>query len=155
MSVPILENIAEFIKDAVAEITTGNGYNQTLTSIRPRRIHITDQINKDLQTVVTQGMPELLTGVAASDHLLTWRQPFIIEAIAIDSDDAATAIETRLNQIAADIQKKLAIDETCDGDAHYLDFEPPEYHHGEKLSVVKMTVNVTYRVLKTDPYTSG
>jgi len=155
MSTPILETIAEFIKDAIAEITTGNGYNQTLTSIRPRRIHITDQINRDLQVVVTQGSPEIFQRVVADNHVVTWRQPFICEAVAVDSDDAATAIETRLNQICADMQKKLVIDETCDGNAHYLEFDPPEIAHGPELSTVKLTVNVIYRVLKSDPYTKG
>ena len=153
MSTPIIETIAEFIKDAINEITTGNGYNQTLTAIRPRRIHITESINQDLQVLVTQDSPAAATPVEGTSAA-TWWQPFNIEAIAIDSDDAATAIETRLNQIASDIIKKILIDETCDSNAHHIEIRSVEISHGPEISVVKVVIAVLYRTAYGDPYTS-
>jgi len=104
MSTPIIEQIAVKLVALVNAITTGNGFNQTLTAVRPKRIHLEGDINTDNAVIIEQG-----DGTAAVDANETtiWHQGFTLQALVIDSDDATAALDTRLNQVAADIIKKL------------------------------------------------
>jgi len=154
MSTPIIETIAEFIKDAINDITTGNGFNQTLTAIRPKRIHLDEAINQNCQVLVSQDTPEPATPVEGTSAT-TWIQPFVIEAVAVETDAVATAIETKLNQMGSDIIKKILEDETCDSNAHHIEIRSVEINHGPEVSVVRVTIAVQYRVAYGDPYTSA
>ena len=104
MSTPIIESIAENIKTAVNLITVANGFNQTLTAVRPKRNDFYKTAWDDLTVLISQAEAEELEGGYGTKE---WRQNFMLVCIVIDSDDATASIDTRLNQVAADIFKKL------------------------------------------------
>ena len=154
MSTPIIESIAEDIKDAINLITTGNGFNQTLTAIRPKRSDFLASAWDDLTVLVNQVEAEKPEGAIFAT---TWRQYFIIMAIVIDSDDASTSIDTRLNQVAADIEKKLMEDATRGANA--IDTEitakTPFADDETALTGIAIQVAVDYRTVMENPYTKA
>ena len=153
MSTPILENIAVDIETAINEITTGNGYNQDLVAYRSKRSDYKDFTPSDLTALVTQMEPELVEGVVGAK---TWEQPFTIMVIVLDSDTAGTAIDTRNNQVACDIEKKLMVDPTRGGNAIDTTILPPvRFNDGKGFTGVAVTALVQYRTLINNPYTKA
>jgi hypothetical protein len=104
MSTPIIEQIAVKLVALVNGVTVAAGFNQTLTAVRPKRIHLEGDLNADNTVIIEQ--EDGRVGVDANETTV-WLQGFTLQALVIDSDDATAAIDTRLNQIAADIIKKL------------------------------------------------
>lgn len=154
MSTPVVEHIAANIKTAIGEITEADGYNQNLTAIRPRRNDFSDIVPKDLVVLVKQADEEeseekpLMIG--------QWDQPFVLMAIVLDSDDAVTSIDTRTNQVRADIQKKLLVDPTRGGYAFDTVILPSaEFDDGEGFTGIAVKVVVKYRTKYNDPYTKA
>ena len=153
MSTPIIEYIAENIKDAVNEITVANGFNQTLTAIRPKRNDFKDVSPDDLVVLIKQDNPE--TGEAAIGTA-DWNQPFWIMAIVLDSDNATDSIDTRINQVRADIEKKLMVDVTRGGYAYDTAILPSiEFNDGQGFSGIAVQIAVKYRTELEDPYTKA
>jgi len=154
MSTPIIESIAENIKDSINLITTDNEFNQTLVAVRPRRRDFQDASWDDLTVLVSQGPSAELNSAAFTKE---WAQQFLLMAIVIDSDDAANPIDTRLNQVRGDIEKKLAEDLTRGGYA--IDTEinesTPFIDDETAMSGVAILVTVHYRTKDDDPYTKG
>lgn len=150
MAVPIVENIAADIAAKIALITTGNGFEHTLTVLRPKTITYKADPPVDKQVVVTQGIrtPGILASLAQ-----TWEQLFELTCQVTESEDAVTSIETKINQIVADIEKKLTEDVERDGNAdntRLLGAEPIEEGAGTGAIV---NIAVDYKVSATDPYT--
>jgi len=81
----------------------------------------------------------------------TWRQYFVLVVFVIDSDDAATSIDTRINQVRADIAKVLQVDRTRGGYAHDTEFH--ESTPFDDPGGVALKISVRYRTLINDPYT--
>lgn len=104
MSTPVIETIATNLVALINGITVANGFNQTLTAVRPKRIHLEGDLNADNAVIIEQ--EDGRVGIDANETTV-WLQGFTLQALAIDSDDATEAIDTRLNKIAADIIKKL------------------------------------------------
>jgi len=155
MSVPIIEQIAVKIVDYVKEITVANGFNETLTAIRPKRLHLESDTNRDKLVVIQQ--EEEAAVEEESTSTIIWLQPFAIQAIVLDSDDATDPIDTRLNIIRSDIEKKLMSDDCrelegmgtifLDGATKFLD--------DAANSGISVDVIVRYEVLTNDPCTLG
>ena len=155
MTVPIIESIAANILTTVNLVTTDNGYNQTIVVKRPGRVDYgSEAAGDDLTGLVYQGKRERLTSEMNS---YTWRQPFTIIAFALNDDGSSVTIDTRLNQICADMEKALRVDIKRDGNALYTDIGEPEFLEAEdgSSSAVVLPITVDYRVLKSDPYTKG
>ena len=150
MSTPIIEHIAENIKTDINAITTGNGYNQTLVALRPKRLMHLEAARNDLSVIISQENPEIIE--TPSNNLIDWKQPFSIDVIIVDSDDATDSIDTRINQARSDIEKKLNADTTRGGYAMRQEFEPPEYFIAEGISGITLKLNVYYRTKYDDPY---
>lgn len=108
MSVPIKENIAVNIKAAIDAITTDNGFNQDLTAVRPMRNDFKDVIPADGVVLIKQLNADKPDAQAYST--VEWVQMYALMAIVLDGDDVETTIDTRLNQVEADIQKKIRED---------------------------------------------
>ena len=155
MSTPIIELIALDIVTAITAITTGNGFNQTLTALRPRRVDYKDTAPKDGTVYVWQGDAEEAS--AQTFPLKAWIQPFKLVAIVIDSDATATSIDTRLNQVRSDIEKKLMEDVGRSGLANGGDGTviraPEKFDEGPSYTGITVNIEVQYRTLETDPYT--
>lgn len=150
MSTPIIESIAEFIKDAINTITVANGFNQTLKAIRPKRLYLNNEITDDLSVVIVQEKPIENEATATTR---SWKQPFVIQAIIIDSDNETASIDTRLNQVRSDIEKKLCEDKKCGGNAEYLKINSPDYiEPSEAFTGIVVNIEVYYTVEYNDPY---
>ncbi len=151
MSTPVIENIAANIATAIGEITVANGYNQDLTAKRPRRNDFSDIAPENGIVLIKQADPEPDESAIGCK---TWLQPFAIIALVIDSDGTATSIDTRINQVRSDIEKKLMIDNTRGGYAIDTDILPPqEFDDGAGFSGITVRIAVKYRTDENDPYT--
>jgi hypothetical protein len=152
MSTPILESIAVDIEAAVNAITVANGFNYTLTAIRPKTITYKVTPNYDKVVVIKQGTR---SPIGSASLVLSWEQIFELTCWVTESEIAVTSIETKTNQIVADIEKKLKED-VQRGDNAYntrlLGADPLEDEAGTGAIV---TVAVDYKVSETDPYTKG
>lgn len=154
MSTPVIEAIAVNIETAVNAITVANGFNQDLSAIRPKRVDFIDVAPKDLTVLIKQADEEQAKAQAVTTQ--EWEQPFVIMAIVLDSDDAATSIDTRINQVRADIQKKLMADPTRGGNAIDTIILPSaEFDDGEGFTGIAVRIAVKYRTQITDPYTKA
>ena len=153
MTTPRIESIAENIKTAVSAITIANSFNQDLVGIRPRRKDFEDTAWADGTVLISQR--EKVPSDEAVIGSATWWVQFALAAIVIDSDDAETSIDTRLNQVAADIEKKMMEDVTRGGYA--IDTRPdgagPFISDDGSISGVMVEISVLYRTKDEDPYT--
>jgi len=153
MSTPIIENIAENIKTAINEITVANGYNQTLTCIRPRRNDFSDVSPDDLVVLLVQEGEEKDPTVISAE---TWMQTFSAMAMVIDSDKATVSIDTRINQVRADITKKLMVDAKRGNYAiDTIMLGSDKFDDGEGFTGIAVKFAVKYRTKYEDPYTQG
>jgi hypothetical protein len=148
---PQIEYIAENIKDAINAITVENGFNQTLVAKRPRRnIFESDEfLPEDKKVVIMQGEDKAMDSPVGHKQ---WQQTFILTAFVIDSDDAAASIDTRINQVKSDIEKKLKEDVYRNGYALDTDVEGSTFFDSEGFSGVEIKVLVDYRVSYGNPY---
>jgi len=152
MSIPVIEQIAVKLEEAVNAITTANGFNYDLTAVRPKRIHLEGDINTD-GTVIIEQEPAVLH--QTSGDTITWRQAFTLQAMVIDSDTETEAIDTRLNKIRADIEKQLTSSTyiKCGGLAEGILLKAPEKFLTEELSGIAVNIDVQYTTKDDDPYT--
>ena len=158
MATPHLEDIAAAFATRIGTITEANGYEQDLNVIRPKRVDFRGTWN-DLDTLISQAEAEpaesQLSGVKV------WWQAFLIVVLCVDSDDASTSIDTRLNAIAADIEKCIHADVklTVDSAAMVKRMEVVERNFFDAdvggPGGVSVKVNVLYAKSYTDPYTKG
>ena len=154
MSVPVVESIAVDIETKINLITEANGFNQDLTAQRSRRVDFVDVAPADGLVLIWQG-----TEQRPEDEVISvdeWIQPFILYAIVMDSDDAVTSIDTRLNQVRADIQKKLLEDTTRNSNAiETIIGASDRFDDGQGFTGIAVPVLVHYRTVFGDPYTKA
>jgi len=154
MTTPRIEYIAVNIAAAIDEITVANEFNQTLVAVRPKRNDFDDVVPGNGKVLIVQQ-------TAARDDsegfgTAQWTQRFILMALVIDSDDATTSINTRHNQVASDIAKKLNEDITRGEYAFDTRImESAIFDDGPDFSGIAVAVDVSYRTSETDPYTAG
>jgi len=155
MSLPLVEQIAVKLVEAVNAITVAAGFNYDLTAVRPKRIHLEGDINTDRTVIIEQesAVKEQQTG-----DTITWRQPFTLQALVIDSDTETDAIDTRLNKIRADIEKQLtsAAYRECGGLAEGILLKAPEKFIADpQVSGIAVNIDVQYTTEYDDPYTQA
>ena len=154
MSTPILEHIAVNVEATINAITEGDGFNQNLVAVRPKRNDFKDVVPEDGKVLIWQADDELPEEQAHNAQ--HWVQPFVLMAIVLDSDDAETSIDTRLNQVRADIQKKFRVDFTRGGYAWDTELLPcAKFDDGQGFTGIAVNVAVHYRVKDDDPYTGA
>jgi len=151
MSTPLVERIAVNLEKAINAITVANGFNYDLTAVRPKRLHLEGDINKDLTVIIEQESPSAEPVI--TDETITWHQPFTLQAIVIDSDKATEAIDTRLNKIRADIEKQLNSEayRDCEGLAEGIFLKQPEKFTTAELSAIAVNIDVQYTTDYDDP----
>ena len=161
MSEPIIEQIAIWLKEALAEITEANGYQQTLAVKRPEDTYIDEQAIENLTTIIVQGDSEP-DGEGTMEELF-WLQQFDISTFFLAQRDAALSVDTRINRVAADIHKRLGLELSdivtnngtlCSGLAYRFVFLPIEIGIVESLAatVLNVPIGVAYAVKRTNPY---
>ena len=155
MTTPIVEHIAADIATAIGEITVAAGYNQTLTALRPTKMDFMQTPAADGVVLIKQDDPVRIDEEETPYTCIDWSQPFVLAAFVIDSDDAATPIDTRLNQVRSDIEHKLSVDKTRGGYA--LDTtisNPVPFAESPRVTGIAVVVEVEYRTAVNDPYAS-
>jgi hypothetical protein len=155
MSDSIIEQIAVKIAALVDAVTVGNGFHQTLTAVRPKRIHLEGDINTDLTVIVEQDAEAVIE--EDSNTVVIWRQGFALQALVIDSDDATAAIDTRLNQVRSDIEKKLMTGDNwqLDGMGEVLLKSAEKFIADPQVAGISVNIDVLYEVNKADPYSQA
>ena len=151
MSTPVVETIAVKIAALVDGVTIAAGYNQTLTAVRPKRIHLEGDINTD-GTVIVEAEDAVIEQ-DSNTHII-WRQGFALQALVIDSDDATAALDTRLNQVRSDIEKKLMAGDNwqLDGLGEILLKSAIKFIADPEVAGIAVNIDVLYEVNKADPY---
>ena len=159
MADPISEKIAVIVRSRVAAISTGAGYETTVSgAIRPRRIP-TDR-PKDYQVVVTQGdkVHNVTQSHAGNPPAKAWDFPFMINAILLPQKTNTKSADTLKNIFEADITKSLtsvaswhtfggnAITATIDAVTDYTSTDGGE-------AGFQVVLTVLFRVSEFDPYT--
>lgn len=149
MNTPVIELIAENIKTAVNAITVVNGFNQDLVAVRPKRNVFANVNPEDKKVLIIQAdEEEIKSPYGAKD----WMQTFILAAFVIDSDDASESIDTRINKIRADVQKKLQEDIRRGGHALNTFNRPSVIFDSVEYTGIEINIEVHYRTKTDDPY---
>lgn len=153
MSDPLVEQIAENVKDTIALITTDNSFNQTLIAVRPSRSDIQTPWD-DLTALINQVEAEALT---PGNGTVRWRQYFLIVVLLRDSDTDTSPIDTRRNQVRADVEKKLAEDLSRNNLANNTEFHEATPFDADQggLGGIALKISVDYSTEEDDPYTKG
>jgi len=151
MSAPIVENIGQFIESAINDITVANGYNQDLVATRKKRFFLGGEVFNDLNTFILQGKSDNKFEAIEETGPRLVRQEYLIWAVVLQSDKAENVIDTKLNQVRADIEKKLCEDYTCGGAAKQLDIVSCEPTDTPECGVL-ITVEILFIVAWNNPY---
>lgn len=150
---PVVERIAQNIVNTLRELTTAAGIYANATVDRPNPALPHDF--KDYRLLVVQENEEEDEEAGTADGLLGLIQPFRIVCDAVLPETAQTAIDTVLNRIKADVQKKLREDPQRGGLAWDTVLRPAEMDdttENARSGTVNVVVAVRYRVLEDDPY---
>jgi len=155
MSTPIIETIALQLVTLIGQITVGNGFNQTLTPVRPKRIHLEGDINTDNTVIIEQEGAEVAVD---ANETIQWRQAFTLQALVIDSDEATDPIDTRLNKVRSDIEKKLMTGTNwkLGGYAEGVLLRGAEKFIADpQVAGIAVNIDVLYSVLTNNPYSQS
>lgn len=151
MATPILEHIAQFLEDSINSITVANGFNYTLSAVRNKRMFLEDEPFADKSVYIWQDESENLGQGLSTTSKRKVDQEYIIWAIGTDDDDATVSIDTKLNKIRADIEKKLCEDPTCGGYAKHLDIVSTMITDEPETGVV-ILIRINYIIQWNNPY---
>lgn len=159
MATPVNEQIVLKIKQRLQLIDEDSGYETTVagTVVRPPRIWTGNL--EDYQVIVTQGT------LAINDELshpgnppaTAWNLPIVIFGELRPSEDNTTAIDTLINEFAADAVKAICTPASSwhNWDSLAIDtrIDNVEPIVAEDACGFKMELTVIYRVTENDPYT--
>lgn len=159
MADSIQEQIIKKIYLAMSEITTTNGYENTLVSVQRLNQNGIDLANVPA-LLVREGSCE--PDMSKSPFPFVQRRMEMVLVVVTRQDDTASSTDARsgaeqLNSLVADVETRLAASRNWDGLAS--DTEPPSYLEVEVESIVPhlargMQFGVTYRHLRTNPYSA-
>ena len=155
MATPVVETIATTLAGYINAITEAAGFNQDLTAVRPKRIHLEGDLNADNTVIIEQESADIFDQTSTT---ITWRQGFTLQAIVIDSDEATDAIDTRLNKIRSDIEKKLCHPDNVHlgGLAEGVIFKATEkFISDPQLAGIAVNIDVIYTTNYSDPYSQS
>ena len=153
MAEPVVELIAANIAAAINEITTGNGFNYTLSCHRAKHFDFLNKSWKDLDVIVKQ-----LERTKASDEnmISRWEQSVVIAAILLQPESSSTPIDIKNNRVAADIEKKLMTDPYRGGNADDTGVDsvvPFKIATGQ--TGIWMEITVYFGTVENNPYTKA
>jgi hypothetical protein len=151
VGLPISEQIALSVVDAVSSVQEANGYRYSLKVERQQRLGNSPE---HLKAVVYQGSPTV-EGEERFDTI-TWKLPFEILVYIITSETEKTAPDTYTNVVTADVQRAVLADYTRGGlaiDTNLAALEAFSEFDG-KFDGAAMRFEVQYRTSRTDAYLS-
>jgi hypothetical protein len=166
MSEPIVEQIAQWLAEALGQITVENGYRQTLKVSRPEDVFVAGESIGDLTAIVVQGpaKADKAPTIDAAGPMLFWLQVFEIDIYFLAAQGAS--VDTRINRAVADVYKRIGVETAqnrankgrcCNGLAYRIDLLAPQIA-GEpeiKATVAKVPVAIAYNFHARDPYSQG
>jgi len=163
MAEPIVERIAQWLLAALQQVTTANGYHQTLRVSRPLEPDPPAGSFEDLSAVLEMGDRS-----AASPPTLThrhWRQTFFVAVYLLGRDAGGVCVDQRINRVVADIEKRIGVeiaaqpgsDKMAGGLAFRLHAAEPEIwiDRARQATVVLVPIEADYKVKVTDPYSQS
>jgi len=154
MSLAIVEQISAAIETRLETITTDNGYSLSVSEVvRPTRIGGVSP--KDKQIVLRQGNWKPPGEQESASNSTTKVQIYYVTCWVRSSDKATTAVDTEINQLAADVEKALMSDDTFGGLAIMSDLTGGialESDDGQ-CEGITLLLEVQYRCRWGDPYT--
>jgi len=151
VATPVVENIGAFLESAINDITVENGFNYDLTATRSKRFFLEDETLDDLKVYILQGKSDSKGDVLSEISPRIVRQEYLIWAICLQSDTAEEVIDTKINKVKSDIQKKLCEDPYCGGYAKMLDVLSCEPTDTPETGIL-ITVEVLYSVQWNNSY---
>lgn len=156
MPEPVIEQIAEALKERLESITVANGYAFDVTSvIRATKTDETDPAHLTLW--ITQGDEEPNDGIAypGNPPAVGWDVPFTLSLVV--SDDSYSVDQWR-NIGKAAIEKAIKSPNNWhnwEGLAIDTMIEASAPHTEDDGTSIKLTVVVSYRTPENDPYTAA
>lgn len=156
MTTPIVEQIAEEIRDRLDEIKIVNGFNYDLTAARPNRQELSyDQTWKDRTAVLFSGPKTLNDRKSGNPSIYEWRQDFVIDVYGYEDDKETDTVETRLHKMGADVEKKLMEDPQRNKLALKTELDGGMIVADPDRTGIAVKIYVIFRVREDDPYTSA
>lgn len=159
MSTPVIERCARVVESRVANVTTDNGYSQTLTTHRMTKAggYTPEDGLAVIKVLDPEGEPLLETG---NPPLITWAVPIEISVYVRPSDTDDTSIDALLSLVASDVTRAV-----CDATAwwNFNDDEgatainatwgaPSKFTPDNgQLEGVTLTLTCSVRTSETDP----
>jgi hypothetical protein len=143
---PILELIALDLEQALKQVQTGRGWNSQLIVERAKGSGNPDQ---DQLVVIYQDNP---TVIGTPQSHKTWRQPFLLRCVVVESALYDLPLDARINTMRADVEKAVRIDQQRGGLANNTIVGDPQLQPVQPISGFIVTVDIEYRTLIDDPY---
>lgn len=100
---PILDQIFDDVKSALAAITAGDTYHYTYTVREPTN---EPKTVKDLDMEIYPG--DLSTNEETVEQATTWTQQFLIVVYVVQPSSTTTAVRKKMNRILSDVITALA-----------------------------------------------
>ena len=123
MANPGFEVVAANLLTLLNGVTTGNGYNQTISIWRSKRADFQDIFNRTPANgngvLYLVGLERLLDDDSADGPELgtaKWNLQFSLEIYVVESD-FSSAVDTLINQVVADVYKRIMTDPSLTGKA--------------------------------------
>lgn len=158
MADPILEQIMDQIETALAAISTGGGYETTVSEVyRPKTILGYDEVpNKDFSIQLVLGDPtrDEEQSRMGNPPLVAWDQPIEMNLIYRPSESASDPIEKVLNRFWADVIKAIYTDPQWSGLAIDTEISDPQWMISQTDGFVGINaiINLEYRHKENNPY---
>lgn len=153
MKTPIVEYIGAYLETIIGEITTDSGWEYTLSPTRSKRFFLENDSLPDLKAYILQGKSKTDGDSLSATAPRTVKQQYFIWVICLQSDDDVVAIDTKLNKVRSDVEKKLCENYTCDGYAKSLDIIDTEPTDDPETGIL-IEIEVIYMVQWNNPYTA-
>lgn len=158
MSNPLIEQIILLLIDTLSDITTDNGYNQTVGTVhRPKTLQARGQVSyKSFDMVITLGetVPNEELDAMGNPPVIGITQLLQLDMIYRPSKATDQAIEAVLERFEADVRRTVMQDPQFNALAIDSDMDEPEWWANDDEAMVGATVmlNVHYRMYENDPY---
>ena len=157
---PIVEQIIQNVVTVVDGVTVANGYNQNLDAVRPLRLDLDDvgpAVNGKVVVVHDDPAVDEEHSNAGNPARQAWKLMVTLIAYVLPSDDSATAIDTLINRVRADLEKALQVDPTRGGLAVWTMPAGSQKFvlEGGGVTGVAVFADVLYRTPIGDPYTNA
>jgi hypothetical protein len=169
MPEPIIEQIAQWLESAIADVTEANGYQQTLSVKRPEDRYITPESITDLSATIYQSDCEEERGPDIDEPVgdyypqIYWLQEFVIYVDFFAQAGDELSMDNRINRAAADIYKRIGVEvasirtnhgRLCGGLASWIALMPPsiELDRDINSTVLMCPVQISYNFDRDNPY---